>query len=455
MKHRIVLLLALALAGSETEANAGSLRDALVPARARSAPVIRNAIQPLAKVIGSQVAKQIPTLSTSAGYTFEFNLATDVYERSATTFGPIFTERAVTIGKRKFNVNLSYSYIRFDSYNGRDIDRLRSRSEVANVRDVPDTEGPVPLFVGISDIDEYLTQLDLDLDLEAQLFELSFTYGLLDYLDLNIVVPIVRTYARSELHDTTPDPRCVRAGVPQCAAIFGVPPDQIPLELPIPSGSFDPSSGFYERDSAGFASATGIGDVHLRAKYLALRQPVGVAGLLDLTLPTGDQGDFHGSGDTALLPLLILSHDVIGLLEVHGQAGVNMTLNEIERSEGRYAIGVTGQPFDFLALSVDFLGRSEFESQGRIARTGRLPAVKDGEYVQGFPELLEQFEGDGAFTGRPYFIDIDRNDILELSIGLKLALADRALVFANFLVPLNDDGLRADFVPTVGVEATF
>jgi hypothetical protein len=152
---------------------------------------------------------------------------------------------------------------------------------------------------------------------------------------------------------------------------------------------------------------------------------------------------------------LIVSRDLIGLLEAHSQVGMNIALNDIDRTEARYAVGLTGQPWDFLALTIDFLGRSELKKQGSIPGTGRLPAVKDGEYVQSYPELVKEYDGDGSFTGRPYFIDLHRNDILELAVGLKVEVAKHALMFANFLVPLNNDGLRADFVPTIGIEASF
>jgi len=44
----------------------------------------------------------------------------------------------------------------------------------------------------------------LDLDLEAQLFDFSFTYGLLDNLDVNIDVPVLRTYAHSSCRRRCP-----------------------------------------------------------------------------------------------------------------------------------------------------------------------------------------------------------------------------------------------------------
>jgi hypothetical protein len=32
---------------------------------------------------------------------------------------------------------------------------------------------------------------------------------------------------------------------------------------------------------------------------------------------------------------------------------------------------------------------------------------------------------------------------------------ESAVVSVNFIVPMNDDGFRADFIPTVGAEYTF
>jgi hypothetical protein len=107
--------------------------------------------------------------------------------------------------------------------------------------------------------------------------------------------------------------------------------------------------------------------------------------------------------------------------------------------------------FNFAALTVDFLGRSEFNPQGRIKGSGRLPEVRNGTYVQTLAELESATTG----TGRGYFVDIKRNDVLDLAVGIKLSVNERTVVFANFLVPLNDDGLRADFVPTLGAEVSF
>lgn len=414
-----------------------SLERALIPPRARGSGVVEDAIKPLSQTIGLQVANQIPTFSTSAGFTYEYNPTLEAYERSAKTFGPLFAERAVTLGKGKFNVNASYTWIRFDTFNGKNLDHLVSRVELA---DLP--EGG-RRFQGIRNADDMLTQLRLRLDIEAQLFDVSFTYGILDNLDMNIDIPILRTYAQSGLTDVIPDPRCVDAGAEDCVDLF----NEQGGFLTIPEGGRGVNTGGIAR-----ATSVGVGDIRLRTKYLALREPVNAAGLFELILPSGSTSNFQGTGDTRLAASGIVSQDVLDRLELHGQAGFDVDVEDIGRSQARYIAGLTGQVVSFAAITVDLIGRSEFNPQGRIPSSGRLPEVRNGTFVQTAAELDNP---DTKFTGRPYFVDIKRADVLNLAFGAKFAVGQNTIVFATALVPLNDDGLRAQFVPTFGIESTF
>ncbi len=459
----VAALAVVGMVGSTTSAAARTLQRALVPPSVRGT-FLEAAINPLSTAISTQVANQIPTLSTSAGYTYEWNPELEVLERSAKTFGPLFSERAVTLGRNKFNLSASYSWIKFDSFNGKNIDKLRSQTEVAFVPETGDVQ-----FFGPSrsaDLDGNGTnealigdELNLQLDLETQIWDFSFTYGVLDNLDVNIDVPVLYTYARSSLVERLPDPRCLgvsddcdtlfRSGIGnQSAVVDGV------------AGSFtvfDPSA---DRDDK-----LGIGDIHLRAKYAALRRPIGVAALLDLSLPTGKKENFQGTGDTRLQTSLAASKDVLDFLEFHSQAGVQFNINTIDRSQARYAAGVTAQATSAIAVTVDFIGRSEFGPQGRIPNTGRLPAVRDVDGVPTLTQPLSEIDGvdesgnpvneDENFKGRPIFVDIKRNDVLDLAVGARLAVGEQGILFLNFLVPLNQDGIRADFIPTVGFERTF
>ena len=438
MKHsRALIAMALGaglvLAGS---AEAKTLREALVPSTIDSA-ALRAAIAPLGNAIGSQVANQIPALSTSAGYTYEWNPELEVLERSAKTFGPLFTERAVTLGRNKFNLNVSYSWIKFDRFAGKDIDELTNNVEIAFVPETGKTQ-----YFGLSrslknDPNTLIgDQVNLKLDLEAQLVDFSFTYGLLDQLDVNVDVPVLRTYVRSEIREILPDPRCLGVSG-DCDAFLGTVgtvdlPEQVSRETKL-----------------------GIGDIHLRAKWAPIAHPLHLAGLLDLAVPTGDPANFQGTGDTRLGTTLIGSKDLGSMFEIHSQGGVEFNCNDVDRSQARYAVGVTAQVARPLAFTVDFLGRSEFGAQGRIPNTGRLPAVRIIDGVNTLAQPLSSLDKDENFKGRPIFIDIQRNDILDLAVGGRVAVGDRTMILANVLVPLNQDGLRADFVPTVAVEVNF
>jgi hypothetical protein len=424
--------------GSVAQCQATNLRRTLVPhAVQQQGGALQAALQPLGSVIGTQVANQIPTLSTSAGYTYEYNPAIEAYERSSSTFGPLFSERAVTVGKNKFNVNLSYTYLHFNSFNGHDINHLTNHSEIASIGNQtayaglrrPDLAANFPQLASrcAAAADPQacarslaFTQVTVDLDLEAQLFDFSFTYGVLDNLDVNIDIPVVRTYARSEVTEQTLDPRFASA------FDFG--------------GGSDIVNRFASRNTA-----LGVGDIRLRAKYLAVTAPVRLAGLLDLALPTGSPGNFQGTGDTRLGTFLIASQTVGKIFEPHAQAGVEFNANDVDRSQAKYLAGVTAQIGNIAAFTVDFLGRSEFARMSKIPSGGRLPAVQNGQFT----------ETQEPFHGRPLFIDIKRNDILDLAVGGKVSVAPQAIIFATVILPLNDDGLRADVVPTVGFEATF
>jgi hypothetical protein len=440
-------LFALLLVTITSSASARNLRDVLAPSPdAFVVPGVAPAIRPLGNAIASQVANQIPTLSTSAGYTYRWNPELEAIERSAMTFGPLFTERAVTVGGGKFNVSASYSYVKFDRFNGRNLDKLINHVEKAYIPETGTTEY-LGLFRAFQDVDAPSVtrlagdQVRIDLDLEAQLFDFSFTYGVLENLDVNVDLPVLRTYARSAVQETLPDPRCVGVNEDCDVALGTLGGDQ---------GGFFVLPEVVARDAA-----LGLGDVNLRAKWAPLREPVRLAGLLSLVLPTGDPGNFHGTGDTRLGTTLIGSKDLGSMFEIHSQGGVELNANDVGRSQARYAAGVTGQLASFMAVTVDFIGRSEFGAQVRIPNAGRLPAVRTIDGVPTLVQPLSELDDPNNFKGRPLFIDVKRNDVLDLAVSGRFSLGENAMLFANFLIPLNQDGLRADFVPTVGAEVNF
>ncbi len=191
----------------------------------------------------------------------------------------------------------------------------------------------------------------------------------------------------------------------------------------------------------------------MRSKYLVLKDPIHLAGLLDLALPTGSARNFQGTGTTRVGTYLIASRSIEKVFEPHAEAGVEFDADDVDRSQAKYNAGVSVQVTSFADLMVDFIGRSEFAAQTRIPGGGfpnpaRLPAVKNGVYT-------EEPSTAGCCHGEPYFVTVKRNDVLDLAVGAKFALSSNVLLFASAIVPLNNDGLRANVVPIIGLEGTF
>ncbi|TMB49211.1 MAG: hypothetical protein E6J60_13345 [Deltaproteobacteria bacterium] len=88
------------------------------------------------------------------------------------------------------------------------------------------------------------------------------------------------------------------------------------------------------------------------------------------------------------------------------------------------------------AWGIAFLARHPFERIGK-------PGFLDVPRANGPPSPL-------------FGLQLDRPNFYDLSIGGRVALwRDTLVAFANVIVPLNADGLRASAIPLAGLEATF
>ncbi len=75
----------------------------------------------LNQTLGTAIATQLailPIVSPASGFTYKYDPSAGAFERSTTTFGPIYTERAETIGEGKFYFGISYQRFRFDKLDG-------------------------------------------------------------------------------------------------------------------------------------------------------------------------------------------------------------------------------------------------------------------------------------------------------------------------------------------------
>jgi hypothetical protein len=358
-------------------------------------------LAPIGSALANTVALTYPVASASSSVTYAYNPALDTYERQTGVAGPIFGERAETIGSGQLNVGASYSYVRFATINGDDLDDLQNRRLVGG-RAIVFPVRPAGAILRDGRFTNFLpVRVVADFDVEAHILTASVTYGVTPDLDVNLYVPLLRTSLDLTARTQVPDPRF---------------PD-----FALPRG--DPRARRDKRSLSG--SAEGVGDVLLRAKYLLHRgRPFDVAAGFGLSLPTGEEDDLQGSGTTRLQPTLILSRVFAQRIEPLVNVGIDVNADDAGRSIVRWAVGATALIAEPVTAALVFLGRHELAPQTEQIR-------------------------------RPFFFQIERNDVIDAAVGFRYRFAENGVISANALLPLNEDGLRADVIPTIEVEYVF
>jgi hypothetical protein len=395
LKAVVYTLSVLAVLVGAPQAHAGSLSDVF------SNQLAGLELEPVGPALANTVASTYPVASASSSVTYVFNPATEAFERQTRVLGPIFGERAETIGKDQLNAGLSYSYVRLTSINGQDLSELENVASLSG--QVVSFKVPGGVILADGRFSNFLPiRVNADLDVEAQIITPSVTYGLTPHLDVNLTLPLVRTFLGVHGTSTVPDPR-----LPQFALNEGDPNAK---QGPIPPVS---------------ESAVGVGDLLLRGKYVLLREKlVDLAAGLGVSFPTGDDEDFAGTGTYRVQPALIMSRVFAERFEPLLNIGVDINANDVDRSVVRWAVGGSVQIVGPLTGALVFLGRHELSAQS------------------------DEIEA-------PFFFQIERNDIYDASIGFRYLFAESGVISANVIVPLNDEGLRPDVIPTVQVEYAF
>jgi hypothetical protein len=189
-------------------------------------------------------------------------------ERASESFGPVFSERALTTGRHRLSFGATYRYAEFDRLNGKD---LQSGTLVTTANQF--TDEPQPFDVET-----------LKLNLRAKILTMFASYGVTDRLDVGAALPIVSLSLDGERWDTYRGQTFLQAKAS--------------------------------------ASATGPADVAIRAKYhiLGLRE-TGLSVSSELRLPSGSTANLLGVGK-ASVKLLVIGSVEKGRLASHVNAGI-------------------------------------------------------------------------------------------------------------------------------------
>ncbi len=200
-------------------------------------------LEQLNKELATQLST-FPLASSAGGFAYRLDPALGVFTRVTDSFGPIYTERADTNGKGKFAMGLNFSYFSFNR-----IDDISLRTSGVQIvlthQDLPPRAAAcVPSSRGTSSTTK--TFLKIQTDITA--FTLS--YGVTDRLDVGAAIPVVKREDRGADGGDDQQARDRRQ-----SATVGI--------HKFPNG--EDSETFQES-----GSASGLGDVVLRAKYRAI-----------------------------------------------------------------------------------------------------------------------------------------------------------------------------------------
>jgi hypothetical protein len=376
------------------------------------------ALQQFNTELGVQLSS-FPLPSSAGGFTYQFDPALGVLTRASDSFGPIYAERADTLGKGKVNLGINYSHFSFDHIDDlalRDGDVALVFTHIDVNRDESNLE---PFFEG----DVITSQLRLKIETDITAFVM--TYGLLDNLDLGLAVPIVRVDLEAQTN----------------AQIQPIASGTIPIHR------FTNGTTADVFRQAG--SASGVGDVVLRGKYRIVGgRPGGLAVAVDVRFPTGEQRDLLGTGTTEVsgsvigsLHLGTFSPHVNGGYTFATQRNLNIPDEIFYRGGFDWAVGPR------VTLAADVLGRTFRNTQAvRVvqttfqANTNTDPNTPPVIVTAQFPRLISEERNLNQLLG---------------SVGIKINPFGNFLVTVNGLFPLNNEGLQTRFAPLVGIDYAF
>lgn len=210
----------------------------------------------------------VPLATSSSGFLYRFNPELGTVERASESFGGFFTERALAPGRGRASFGVSATTSAFDRLDGRE---LRDGSLITVANTFRDEEAPFDV--------ETLT-----LRLRTSTLTLFGSVGITDRLELGAALPLVH--------------------------------------LELAGERINVYRGTRFQQASGTATASGIADLALRAKYTLLARPQGgVAAAAEIRLPTGDEANLLGAGVRSWRVMGIGSVEG-GPLGLHGNAGI-------------------------------------------------------------------------------------------------------------------------------------
>ncbi|BCS33739.1 hypothetical protein TBR22_A29660 [Luteitalea sp. TBR-22] len=342
---------------------------------ARDAAAALAARETVGRQLQGELALQ-PVSPASPGFVYRLNPGLGTPERASEHFGPFFTERSLTTGAGRLTFGATWTRRVVTRLGGRP---LRDATLVTSGNQFRDEPAPFDVET-------------LSLAIESRTLTLTALAGVHERVDVGVVVPVV--------------------------------------SLDVQGRRVNTYRGTSVEQASADATASGLGDVALRSKVrLVGTRGSGLAGVVDVRLPTGREADLLGAGRTALLASIVASAEA-ARVAVHGSAGVARG----GAVDGwQYQVATTIAATRTLTIVGELLGR-RLDAPGRI-----VLAAAPHPSIAGVDTLRLVPEGETSHT-------------LQAALGAKWNLTGTWLIGAHAFVPVAGNGLRIAPTLTVGIE---
>lgn len=357
------------------------------------------------QAIGSSLSN-IPIPSANSGEIFFFQDGELV--STPTSAGPAFIERSQTLGRSNLLVGFNLGRSSMSNLRGQSLQDLTLTFTHEDV-------GSAGL--GEPDFENDVIEVVSDIDLAFTFASVFLTYGVTNAVDIGLAVPIVSASLRG-----TSTARIIPFQGTSSPHGFNV----------------DGVVGLTSSTSAD-ATSTGVGDIAFRAKAnLTQSDAWGVAALGEVRLPTGDEDNFQGTGETTARILGIVS----GRSETfspHANAGFTLRTGEASASSVSLRAGLDALLSGSVTGSIEILGEFQVEDAGNDEAVTREVAYQfPVERVVSVSEIPEQ-----------------QDHVLDFVGAVKVQPAAGFRIVGSMLVPLIEGGVRPNFQWAIGVERIF
>lgn len=350
--------------------------------------------------IGNSVSN-IPISSSSGGVTFSFRGGAPV--KTSVSTGPIFAERAQTIGRGRLLGGANVTALTFKTFRGLPLNQLEFNFTHQNVGS--------PVY-GNPEFENDVIQVRADVNLNLIVTTASLTYGLLDNLDIGVAVPLVRAGLSGTSVGTV-----------------------IPFSANTPHQFGDAASPRLQATGKTDGSSIGVGDVAARIK-LNVSQAPGLALFGDVRLPTGNADELRGAGALSVRALGVYSTRYRDM-SPHANLGVLVRTGTSQKNAILSALGFDQLISESITIAADVLAEIQ---------------IGDNAVANPEPVLLT---APFARSIIPTNLPSSKDHVIRGAFGVKYTSKSGLTALLNALVPLRAGSLQPTVAWTAGLEYPF